>query len=156
MKIIYPEKATTSIKIFATLLLLVFFPVLLLGALFYLLWGLLLYVSIWVTWKQRFVLFVYSDSPIWKEYIGTTVIPKLQDQAVLLNWSERKTWRNSLPVLVFKYFGGYKNFNPLALVFRPFHLVKDYRFFEAFQEFKYGKPQKVEKLTEELFKNIEN
>jgi len=40
------------------------------------------------------------------------------------------------------------------MVFRPFHFVKTYRFFEAFQEFKHGDVKKVEEIKNELFADI--
>ena len=117
----------------------------------YLLWGAVLCIAIWLTWKKRRVLFVYSDSPIWKDYIEREILPYVRDRAVILNWSERRKWKNSLAVLAFRYFGGYRNFNPIAIVFRPFHFVKTYRFFEAFKEFKRGDRKKVEEIRKEFF-----
>jgi hypothetical protein len=97
---------------------------------------------------------VYSDSPIWKEYIEREILPYIQDYAVILNWSERRKWKSSLAVLAFRYFGGYRNFNPMALVFRPFHFVRTYRFFEAFKDLKKGDPKQVEEIKKELFRNL--
>jgi hypothetical protein len=97
---------------------------------------------------------VYSNSPIWKAYIEKEILPTIQNQAVILNWSERKNWKNSLAVLAFRYFGGQRNFNPMAVVFRPLRLAKTYRFYEAFKEFKYGNPDKVEQLKSRLLNDI--
>ena len=154
MEIKFPEKLTNVSKILILLLLIILAPVLIIGALLYIFWGIILYIAIWLTWKQRRVLFVYSDSPTWKDYIEAEIIPKIQNRAAILNWSERKIWKNSLDVLAFRYFGGHRNFNPMALVFRPFRFVKDYRFFEAFKEFKHGKPEEVEKMAAKLFDDI--
>jgi hypothetical protein len=137
----------------AILILVVLSPLVLVGVLFYALSGLVLYLAIWLLWclRGRYVLFVYSDSPIWREYIEREVLPRLEGRAVVLNWSERKRWRKTLAVFAFRYFGGYRAFNPLAVVFRPFHFAKTFRFFEPFQEFKHGKPEKVEQMQTELF-----
>lgn len=97
------------------------------------------------------MIFVYSDSPTWKEYIETEILPNLQDRAVILNWSERRNWKYSLAVLAFRYFGGYRNFNPIALVFRPFRFLKAFRFFEAFKEYKRGNPENVQRLKKDFF-----
>jgi hypothetical protein len=97
---------------------------------------------------------VYSESPIWCEYIEKEVLPRLEGRAVVLNWSERKRWKNSLAVLAFRRFGGRRAFNPLAVVFRPFHFAKVFRFFDPFQEFKHGKPAKVEQVKTELFEAL--
>lgn len=121
------------------------------AVLLYLLWGIVLALAIWLTWRKKAALFVYSDSPAWKEYIEREILPYIQDRAVILNWSERRKWKSSLPVLAFRYFGGYRNFNPIGIVFRPFRLVRTYRFFEAFQKLKQGDSRKVEKVRDELF-----
>jgi len=151
MGIIAPKKSNTASKVLIAFLVIILSPVLIIVVFLYLLWGVVLYMTIWLTWRKRPVLFVYSDSPVWKDYIEREILPYIQDRAVILNWSERKTWKTSLPVLAFRYFGGYRNFNPIAIVFHSFRLVKIYRFFEAFREFKYGDPTKVEGIKENLF-----
>jgi hypothetical protein len=115
------------------------------------LWGAILYLAIWLTRRKQFVVFVYSDSPTWKDYIEREILPYVQDSVVILNWSERRNWKNSLPVLAFRYFGGYRSFNPMGMVFRPFHFVKTYRFFEAF---KHGNLKQVEEIKRELFEDL--
>jgi hypothetical protein len=155
MKLVFPKNSTRGTKVLVVLISIILLPILFIGLLLYLLCGIILYVAIWLTWRQRFVLFVYSNSPIWKDYLEANVIPKLQNHAVILNWSQRKTWKNSLAVLAFRYFGGYRNFNPLALVFRPFRFAKAYRYFEAFRDFKHGKIDQVEKVTQELLNDVE-
>jgi hypothetical protein len=42
---------------------------------------------------------VYSNSPIWQAHIEREWLPALSGAVVTLNWSERATWRNTLPVL---------------------------------------------------------
>jgi hypothetical protein len=154
MGIIAPKKRSTVSKALITFLLICLSPILIVVVSLYFLWGAILYVAIWLTWGKQFVLFVYSDSPTWKDYIEREILPYVKDRAVISNWSERRNWRNSLAVLAFKYFGGYRNFNPIGMVFRPFHFVKTYRFFEAFQEFKHGDVKKVEEIKNELFADI--
>jgi hypothetical protein len=73
---------------------------------------------------------------------------------VILNWSERRKWKNSIAILAFRYFGGYRNFNPMEMIFHPFRLVKTYRFFEACKEFKHGDPKKVEEIRDRLFADL--
>ena len=151
MGIISPKKLNTGSKAFITLLVIALSPILFIAVFLYVLWGAILYIAIWLTWKKQHVLFVYSNSPIWRDYIEREILPYIQDRAVILNWSERRQWKNSLAVLAFRYFAGYKNFNPIGIVFRPFHFVKTYRFFEAFKEFKHGDPKRVEEIKNELF-----
>jgi hypothetical protein len=53
------------------------------------------------------VLFVYSNSPNWQEYIEQQILPRLPANTAIMNWSERKKWsRLSLPVLAVHYFCG--------------------------------------------------
>jgi hypothetical protein len=97
------------------------------------------------------VLFVYSDSPIWHDYMTTEVLPMLSNRAVVLNWSQRKQWpKLSLAVHVFRSLGGEKEFNPLVVVFRPFRRAKLFRFWSAFKEWKRGHTEAVEKLKCDL------
>jgi hypothetical protein len=151
MGIISPAKRSALFKGFLVFLLLILSPILLVAVLVYLTWGAILYMTIWLTWKKQFVVFVYSDSPTWKDYIEAEILPDIQDRAVVLNWSKRRSWNNSLAVLAFRYFGGQRNFNPIAMVFRPFRPVKTYRFFEAFKQ---GNLKRVEKIRRELFQNL--
>jgi hypothetical protein len=154
MGIIAPKIFRSASRAFVALVLLILSPLLIFLILLNWLWGTILYISIWLTQRKPFVVFVYSDSPIWKDYIKREILPHVQDRAAILNWSERRHWKNSLAVLAFRYFGGYRNFNPLGMVFQPFRVVKTYRFFEAYKEFKHGDPQKVEELKERLLADI--
>ena len=61
-----------------------------------------LYLVIWSFWLTRGkdILFVYSDSPIWRDYMLTEMLPLVKGRAMVLNWSERNTWNKwSLRVL---------------------------------------------------------
>ena len=138
-------------------LLILISPVILAWTMIYAIYGFVLYLAIWLSWclRGRYVLFVYSDSPIWREYIEREILPRLKDRAVVLNWSHRKRWRKSLAVLAFRRFGGWRAFNPLAVVLRPFRLPKVFRFFEPFQEFKHGRTAEVEQLKAELFEALD-
>jgi hypothetical protein len=132
-------------------------PLLIVALTFHLLAGLFLYPAIWLCWclRGRFVLFVYSNSPIWQEYFEENILPRLGERAIVLNWSDRSRWKRTLAVLAFRYFGGYRQFNPMALVFRPFRFARQFRFFESFREFKHGKPEAVLKMQNELFASVE-
>lgn len=138
------------------LVLIMVSPVLLVGWICYKLWGFLLYVAIWIAWslRGRDTLFVYSDSPIWRDYLEREIRPLLEQRAVLLNWSNRKPRKTSLAVLALRHFGGRRAFNPLVLMFRPFQRVRAFRFFDPFQEFKRGDPGKVEQMKSELLEAL--
>ncbi len=115
--------------------------------------ALCLNLAVWLSWcaRGRFVLFVHSDSPVWEDHVNGVILPRLGRRAVTLNWSERSRWKRSLPVLVFGHYAGHKEFNPMAIVFRPFHRTRSFRFFEPFQECKHGKTDALSKLEDEFF-----
>jgi hypothetical protein len=153
MGIIFPKKLNGVSKALITFLLVILSPIVIITVLLYFLWGAILYLTIWLTSKKQFVILVYSNSPTWKDYMEREIIPFIRDRAVILNWSERRQWNNSLAVLAFRYFSGFRNFNPMGMIFRPFRFVKTHRFFEAF---KHGNVKRVEEIKMELFEDLES
>ena len=144
------------LKIVLIIVVLIFLPFILIAGIVYYVWRFILLITIWINWglQGRYILFVYSNSPIWSTYIEEEIIPHIQGEAMILNWSERKTWKVSLAVLAFNHFGGRRNFNPLAIVFKPFRFNKEFRFYEAFKEYKNGTTEKLEKIKREFFELI--
>jgi hypothetical protein len=116
--------------------------------------AIVLLLSVWLFWcsRGRFALLVYSNSPVGQEYFEREILPMVADRCVVLNWSERKRWRFSLAVAVFWCFGGSREFNPLAIVFRPFTWPRWFRFYRPFTAFKHGRPEKVDGMRRELFR----
>ena len=112
-----------------------------------------LHITIWTCWclRGRDILFVYSDSPTWHDYIEEGILPHLRERAVILNWSQRRNWRVPLARLAFHYFGGYRQFNPLAVVFRPFRRSRTFRFWQPFRDFKHGHPEALHQMEREFF-----
>jgi hypothetical protein len=143
--------STLQMLLFATFLM-AMLPIVLLLVALYLLAGILLHLAIWCVWCTRGhdVLLVYSDSPIWQAYFEEQLVPRLGRRAVVLNWSQRRLWPLTLAVTAFRFFGGNREFNPLAIVFRPFRLTKRFRYYKPFCEFKHGKPEAVDELTAQL------
>jgi hypothetical protein len=142
-----------------TLLFLLVIPVLLIVAPF-------LIVVLWTRgrWlRHRFcrkwgsqgkpILFVYSDSPNWKEYIEENWLQRLRPHAVVLNWSERSQWKRSAPFesKVFRHFAGREEFNPIAIYFPPRGSVREVRFWQPFKDFKHGKDRLLRAAERELF-----
>jgi hypothetical protein len=110
------------------------------------------------TSKGKFILFVYSDSPLWKEYIEANILPRIGKQAVTLNWSERRKWaqENPLEQKVFQSWAGYKEYNPVAIILRPKGRVKVIRFLQAFRDYKHGKGDRLKKAEQELLEEVSN
>jgi hypothetical protein len=157
MEAVTEEKTGRRLRppLFASLLIglaILVLPFALVYAVVVFLYQLLLCAAIWASWGRRQVLFVYSDSPVWKDYIETQILPRLGDRAVVLNWSERRHWKPwSLAPLAFHRFAGSQAFNPVAVILRPFRTVKVLRYWNAFKDFKHGKTGLVEALNAELF-----
>jgi hypothetical protein len=132
-------------------------PVILLVGAFWVLQRLALRMALLAAWapRGRQVLFVYSDSPVWGEYIRARMLPRLPANAVVLNWTERSTWpMASLGVWAFQHYGGTREFNPLGLLIPTVGKVRIYRFWRPFKEFKHGKPESLVALEARFFDDL--
>ena len=107
--------------------------------------------------EGRFILFVYSDSPHWKDYVESEILPRVARHAVVLNWSERRKWEagQTLEAKVFRHWAGTREFNPIAIIFPPSGRVRVIRFWRAFRDYKHGKRRPLERAREELFAAVE-
>jgi len=137
---------------------LVFFLLPLLLYLLHKVYGLLLLMFALFLWRSspiRAVL-VYSDSPNWKEYIESEWLPRLGEQVVILNWSQRNNWQRSLPVLLFHYFclNEDTNFNPSLILLRGIKYPHVYRYFYAFRDAKHGHPQALKRLETHMYREL--
>jgi len=139
-------------------LVLVFLPLAIPLVVLYLGYGLLLHIAVWTRWipRGKHVLFVTSDSPVWSEYIEWEILRQIEPQAVVLNWSHRSEWRGAprLAVWIFHFFGGRREFNPMAVVFRRYRPAKVYRFWKPFRDFKHGKTWALEAMKAEFLDTV--
>lgn len=155
------EEQPVRQRIVRAALILVLLPVLLPLVAFaltlFLLHRAVLYLLIWLTWLPagKDVLLVYSDSPIWHDYMTGEVLPLVQERAVVLNWSERRKWPMwSLAVQAARSFGGQRDFNPMVALFRPFRRARLFRFWPAFKDWKRGNTEPVSKLRDDLLRSL--
>jgi hypothetical protein len=155
------DKQSLTHRIAAAALIVVLLPIIIPFAavvlVLYWLHRMALYGLIWLLWLPRGkdVLLVYSDSPIWHDYMTTQVIPLVQDRAVILNWSERHKWSTwSFSVHVFRSFGGNNEFCPMVGVFQPFRRARLFRFWSPFKELKRGDKEPVTRLRLELLQSL--
>jgi hypothetical protein len=147
------RKPPLRARILKTALIVALLPLILLALLLFALHRAILYVLVWLVWLPRGkdILVVYSNSPVWQEYMTEQVLPLLEDRAIVLNWSERSRWRKwRLTQQVFYSFGGHREFNPLVVLFRPFRRAKLFRFWSAFKHWKHGHTEMLEGLKDDL------
>lgn len=112
-------------------------------------------VRVWWLPRGRDVLLVYSDSPIWQEYMTKQIIPLVASRAEILNWSERNRWSDwSLAVRVFRTYSGGKDFNPMVILFPPMGKARFFRFLPAFQDWKQGNPVSLEHMRQDLISRL--
>jgi len=121
---------------------------------------LLLLIAAWRRWDGSPIrgILVLSDSPNWKPYIQQHWLPRLQEKVIVLNWSEHKKWRRSLPVRIFHRFGiggNDFNFNPSLILFRGLRHPFVYRYFFAFRDAKHGNMDALRKLERHMFAQLD-
>ncbi|MBI1977012.1 MAG: hypothetical protein HYS56_05840 [Candidatus Omnitrophica bacterium] len=106
--------------------------------------------------RGKAALFIHSNSPNWDDYIRENMFPKIEKDIVCLNWSERNSWlkEDRLESRIFRYWGGGKEFNPLAIVFPPKGKVNVIRFWQGFKDFKHGKDRLLRNAEDEFFRAI--
>ena len=107
--------------------------------------------------QNKKVLFIYSESPNWQQYIEENIIPVIKEKTVFLNWSERSEWKNKKPLeaKVFRHWGGDREFNPMAIIFKPKGKIQVIRFHKAFMELKHGKNIMLKEKESELYGCLE-
>ena len=139
------------------LLLPLVLPLAILGLVLHVLNKVVVYLTVWVWWLPRGkdVLYISSDSSIWKEYMEAEIFPLVAERAVVLSWSDRSKWPKwSFAVRVFRTFGGRRDFNPMVVLFRPFRRTRIFRFLPAFQERKHGNSASIEQLRRDLMQAL--
>ncbi len=153
-EILKPRLQRWSGRVLLAVVVVVCSPLLLPLLVAYGLYALLLHVLLWLLWSPagKRVLFVYSNSPVWQSYIEDNILPRLPQGSVVLNWSERRRWRWwSLSAAVFHFFGGSREFNPLAVVVRPLRWGRAFRFWQAFRDAKHGNRDALRLVETQFF-----
>ena len=112
----------------------------------------ILVLRYWIR-EGKDVLFVYSDSPVWREYMLNEVLPLVRERAVVLNCSEQKRWKFSLAKLLFYAYKSNRNWNPMVLVFPRIGRVRQIRFHDAFKSYKATRGP-VDEMRESLIREL--
>lgn len=169
-----PSNLTVK-NIFIIVLVIISIPIIILYlplyGIWYLIYSFWLSLRVRIQWypKGKKMLFVYSNSPNWKEYLENNILPNISENAVIINWSERSKWHwknKPLELKIFKHWTGVfryihissrkkkwygEEFNPIAITFVPWWRVEVFRFWRAFRDFKHGKDKKLRELENQMF-----
>ncbi len=80
-------------------------------------------------------------------------LSRLADHAMVLNWSDRASWKGrwSFAVWVFRHWAPGDNFNPTAIIFPPFRPAKRVGCYYAFRDWKHGNQQALQDAEKQLF-----
>ena len=107
---------------------------------------------VWTFWSPRGIsmLVIYSNSPHWQDYFEKGLLPLVGRHSKVMNWSERSTWRLSLSKILFALFGGEREYNPMIILFTPFHWPTTLRFHQPFRDARHGKAEPLTNLEQKL------
>ncbi len=103
--------------------------------------------------KGKFILFVYSDSSNWKDYVETKILPRIEPHAIVLNWSKRREWEQQMAfeMNLFNHWAGTGEFAPTAIVLSLIGKVKVIRLWQPSQRVKSRKDGVSREAEEALF-----
>ena len=112
-------------------------------------------VRFWIRYgrKGKFILFVYSESSNWKDYVETKILPRIENHSIILNWSKRREWepRMSFETKLFNHWAGSGEFTPTAIVLPLVGKVKVIRLWQISQHAKPRKDGASKEAEEALF-----
>ena len=106
--------------------------------------------------ENKHILFAYSDSPHWKEYIENNIEPVIADKTIFINRSQDSEWKknNLLESKVIKHWGGDKEYNPIAIIFPRKGKINVVRFYQAFKDYKHGNTALLNEKELELYEKL--
>ena len=106
--------------------------------------------------KGKVILFVYSDSSNWKDYIEAKILPSLEGCSVVLNWSKRREWgsRMQLETKLFNQWAGPGEFVPVAILFSPIGKTRTFRLWKLSENPKHGKVRVAKEAEQAFFETV--
>jgi hypothetical protein len=103
--------------------------------------------------EEQIGLLVYSDSPLWKSHIESEWLPRFGPRVAVLNFSERRNWDPSDPLV--QMFNGVadadRDFSPLVVMLRKDRRPLLFTFDPAFRLAKFGNREGLEGLERQMF-----
>lgn len=102
--------------------------------------------------KGQYILFTYSESENWSQYIEESILPEIEEYSLIINRSKDQKWKSEFKLerRAIELWANI-NVNPVAIVFEPNKKVKIIPFYEAFRDLKHGKHQAINAKCQELF-----
>jgi hypothetical protein len=106
--------------------------------------------------KGKTIIFVYSDSPNWKAYIETNILPRIEARSVILNWSRRREWgpQMQLETKLFNQWAGQGDFVPVAILFSPIGKPRTFRLWQLSDNTKQGKVGLSKEAEQALLQSV--
>jgi hypothetical protein len=106
--------------------------------------------------KGKKILFVYSDSLNWKDYIETNILPRIAPHSIILNWSKRREWgpRMELETNLFNQWAGSGKFVPVAILFSHIGKVRTFRLFQLSENAKHRKVRVFKEAEQALLETV--
>jgi len=106
--------------------------------------------------KGKRVLFVYSESSNWKDYVETKILPRIEPHSVILNWSKRRDWesRMQFEMKLFNQWSGPGEFVPVAIVLPLTGKVRTFRLWQLSPNPKHGKDKVSREAEQGLLETV--
>jgi len=106
--------------------------------------------------KGKIILFVYSDSSNWRNYIETNILPRIEAHAIILNWSKRREWGSQMQfeTQLFNQWAGPGEFVPVAILFSFAGKVRTFRLWQHSDNPKHGKEKISKEAEQALFEAV--
>jgi hypothetical protein len=106
--------------------------------------------------KGRTLLFVYSDSPNWKDYVETHIVPRIETRSIILNWSKRREWGPQMhfEAKLFDQLAGPGAFVPVAILFSLMDKPRTFRLWQPSENAKQGKVNLSREVEEALLQSL--
>ena len=106
--------------------------------------------------KGKMILFVYSDSSNWKDYIETNILPRIEAHSIILNWSKRREWGSQmqLETKLFNQWAGAGEFVPVAVLLSLTGKIRTFRLWQPSENPKHGKGRVSREAEQALFEAV--
>jgi len=149
-------------KLKTTLFLVFVIPYVLVALPIMLIWlsveSLLLRIWFWFNHKRhgRDVILITSESPIWSDYIRENILPRVENRALVMNWTERRFWRQDMPIAARAYqrWSGEKGMVPSVILVRGFWKIENFSLYQAFRDYKHGKQTTLREIEDKLLSTL--